>query len=1496
MRSRTVNWRHFLETQAQNPETIDTRLLLKVLMAFKKGDFSARLPVEKTGTVGKIYDALNDVIERHENMTNEFVRVYGSVAKEGKIGERAALSGAGGSWRVCVDSVNGMIAGLVQPVNEVARVMGGVAKGDLAQSMALEVDGRPLQGEFLRNARLVNTVVEQLGAFAAEVTRMAREVGTEGKLGGQADVNGMAGVWKDLTESVNSMAGNLTSQVRNIALVTTAVAKGDLSTKITVIARGEFLELKNTMNTMVDQLNTFAAEVTRMAREVGTEGKLGGQADVKGVAGVWKDLTDSVNSMAGSLTSQVRNIAAVTTSVAKGDLSTKITVAARGEFLELKNTMNTMVDKLNAFASEVTRVAREVGTEGKLGGQAVVKGVGGVWNDLTDNVNFMAANLTTQVRGIAKVVTAVANGDLKRKLVLETKGEIAELADTINEMIDILAVFADQVTTVAREVGIEGKLGGQARVPGAAGMWRDLTNNVNQLAANLTTQVRAIAEVATAVTKGDLARSIALEAHGEMAALKDNLNEMILNLRETTRRNTEQDWLKSNLARFARMVQGQRNLLAFSQLVLSELAPLVGAQHGVFYVNESEGSERGTLKLFSGYAYRERKNVSNRFRLGEGLVGQCALEKTRILLTNVPREYIQIGSGLGEGAPLNVIVLPILCEGEVKAVIELASFSSYSEIHLAFLDQLTETIGIGLNTIAATMRTEDLLNQAQTLAAELQSRQEDLTETNKQLEQQATTLQASEDLLKKQQEELRSKNEELQETAKLLADQKAEVEVKNDEVERARQDLEDKAVQLTLASKYKSEFLANMSHELRTPLNNLLILARMLADNAEGNLTEKQTKFAHTIHSSGTDLLTLINDILDLARVESGKMNIEPAQVRLADLRELVIQDFSYVALSKGIEFGVHVDPSLPDSIQTDATRLHQVLKNLMSNALKFTERGSVRMEIKPAKSGWRPGARGLDRAEQVVAFSVVDTGIGIPPEKHRTVFEAFQQADGTTSRRYGGTGLGLSISRDIAQLLGGDLTLQSRAGVGSTFTLFLPAICCEEMQPSRPAAGVEVIPAAPPRPRPPGLASACDAVAVSALARLMAAQEPVEDDRLTLRKTDRMVLIVENDATFASMLLEKVRTRGLKGVVVMRGSPVVRMVREMAPVAVTLDILLPDMSGWVVLEALKRDPATRHVPVHVVTISDERRRAMAMGAASFLHKTLNPEELDAVFDRILNELETPVRKVLVVDGDPARRPSVVELLGNGDIHTIPAASRAEVSTALREQRIDGAVLGWNVPGLTGLDLLTTLRDATGRGELRVLIYPAAPLSQAEKDGIAAWDDAAAIQIASSPEDLLDKSMTMFHRKEAELPQEKRDKLAAVRAVDQKLAGRKILIVDDDLRNIFALTSALEAHDMNVTLAENGRKGIEALRANPDVELVLMDIMLPEMDGCHAMRAIRKMPEYRELPVIALTAQAMKGDRERCIEAGATDYIAKPVEIDQLLALMRVWLPEERKV
>ncbi|HXJ09439.1 MAG TPA: HAMP domain-containing protein, partial [Burkholderiales bacterium] len=885
----------------------------------------------------------------------------------------------------------------------------------------------------------INTMVDQLNGFAGEVSRVAKEVGTEGRLGGQAQVKGVGGVWKDLTENVNQLAANLTGQVRNIAEVTTAIAKGDFSKKITVDVRGEIAELKGTINTLVDQLHAFASEVTRVAKEVGTEGKLGGQAQVVGVAGVWKDLTDNVNQLAANLTGQVRNIAEVTTAIAKGDLSKKITVDVRGEVLELKSTINTLVDQLNAFAGEVSRVAREVGTEGKLGGQAQVRGVGGVWKDLTDNVNSMAANLTSQVRGIASVVTAVANGDLDRKLTVEAKGEIGALAETINGMIDTLATFADQVTNVAREVGSEGKLGGQARVPGAAGTWKDLTDNVNRLAANLTTQVRAIAEVATAVTRGDLSRSVTVEASGEVASLKDNINEMIRNLKDTTRKNTEQDWLKTHLARFTRMLQGHRDLVTVSRLILSELTPLVNAQQASFYVADYRGND-SQLELLAGYAQRHGKTLPRKIAFGEGLVGQCAFEKKRIVLNAAPGDYIRIGSSLGSGAPASIIILPVLFEGQVKAVIELASFQPFSATHQTFLDQLTESIGVVLHTIAANMQTEYLLHQSQSLTAELQSQQEELKKTNDRLETQALNLQKSESLLKGKQDELRAANEQLQEKARQLSEQMKQVEFKNREIEQARSALEEKAEQLSLSSRYKSEFLANMSHELRTPLNSLLILARLLSDNVGGNLTPKQVEFARTIHSSGAELLALINDILDLAKIESGTVTLTIAPEEIEDLCDYVERTFRQVASDKGLDLTLAVDPALPQTMETDAKRLQQIVTNLLSNAFKFTAKGGVTLKLERATSGWTPGHPALEHARDgVAAISVVDTGIGIPASKQRLIFEAFQQADGTTSREYGGTGLGLSISRELARLLGGEISVSSTPGKGSAFTLYLP-------------------------------------------------------------------------------------------------------------------------------------------------------------------------------------------------------------------------------------------------------------------------------------------------------------------------------------------------------------------------------------------------------------------------------------------------------------------------
>ncbi|NTU79329.1 MAG: response regulator, partial [Chloroflexales bacterium] len=1509
-----------------NNLTGQVRNIAEVSTAIARGDLSKKITADARGEILELKNTINVMVDQLNSFASEVIRVAREVGTEGKLGGQADVRGVGGTWKDLTDNVNFMAGNLTTQVRNIAEVTTAVARGDLSKKITADA-----RGEILELKDTINTMVDQLNSFASEVTRVAREVGTEGKLGGQADVRGVGGTWKDLTDNVNFMAGNLTTQVRNIAEVSTAIAYGDLSKKITADARGEILELKNTINVMVDQLNSFASEVTRVAREVGTEGKLGGQAYVRGVAGVWGDLTDNVNSMAGNLTTQVRNIADVTKAVAGGDLSKKVTVDVRGETLELKNTINVMVDQLNSFASEVTRVAREVGTDGKLGGQANVPGVAGVWKDLTDNVNYMASNLTDQVRGIARVVTAVANGDLKRKLFLEAKGEIATLADTINEMIDTLATFADQVTTVAREVGIEGKLGGQANVPGAAGTWRDLTDNVNRLAANLTTQIRTIAEIATAVTRGNLNRAIDVEAQGEVAELKDNINQMIANLRDTTQKNQEQDWLKTNLARFTRMLQGQRDLMSVSKQILSELAPLVHAQQGLFYIMDSSGdgeSPDPLLKLLSSYAYRERKQIANRFRLGEGLVGQCALEKDRILLTEVPSDYIKISSGLGEATPMNIVVLPVLFESQVKAVIELASFHRFSDIHLTFLDQLTESIAIVINTIEAGMRTEELLKQSQALAEELQGQQSELTETNKRLEEQARTLKASEDLLKQQREQLQQTNEELEEKAELLEQQNIEVERKNREIDQARRSLEEKAEQLALSSRYKSEFVANMSHELRTPLNSMLILSRLLADNADRNLSQKQVEFAQTIHASGSDLLSLINDILDLAKIESGTMSVEADAVHFAELAAAMEQSFGQLAAERGLAFTTIYDEALPQSMWTDGKRLQQVLRNLLSNAFKFTDWGSVSLRIEQATDGWSFDSDDLNRAEAVVAFSVRDTGIGISADKQKVIFEAFQQADGTTSRKYGGTGLGLSISREIARLLGGEIRLRSEVGQGSVFTLYLPlrylpgsgrrmlpvseADAQRLPAPAEPpppvpfgdASGVSEADAqrlgagrrrggrAPARPAPFGDASGVSEADAQRLhdADLTELPAEVADDRAGLGAGERVVLIIEDDPTFAGILLEGARATGFKGLVTQRGDVGLAMARRYKPDAITLDLALPDMAGWAVFDRLKHDAATRHIPIQIISGRDERRRGLELGAMDYLQKPVAREVMVAAFDAIQRFIERAVRSLLVVEDDPTQRRSIVELVGNGDVQTTAVGSATEALEALRGQHFDCVVIDLGLPDMPGIELIRQMKQEIGLGELPIIVYTSKVLSRKEETELKRVSDRIIVKDVSSMDRLIAATALFLHRAESNLPPPTRELLEQVHRVDPVLVDKKVLIVDDDVRNIFALTSALERLQMEVIYAENGRDGIEVLQANPDTSLVLMDVMMPEMDGYETMRAIRKQKKHKTLPIIALTAKAMIGDREKCIAAGASDYITKPVDIEQLTSLLRVWL------
>ncbi|MFI1663681.1 HAMP domain-containing protein, partial [Streptomyces wuyuanensis] len=1297
-----------------------------------RGDLSQKIDVDARGEILELKETINTMVDQLSAFADEVTRVAREVGTEGILGGQADVKGVSGTWRDLTDSVNFMAGNLTAQVRSIAQVATAVARGDLSQK--IDVDAR---GEILELKETINTMVDQLSSFAAEVTRVAREVGTEGRLGGQADVKGVSGTWKDLTESVNVMGDNLTAQVRSIAQVTTAVAQGDLTQKIRVDARGEILELKETINTMVDQLSSFADEVTRVAREVGTEGNLGGQATVRGASGTWKDLTDNVNVMASNLTGQVRSIAQVATAVARGDLSRKITVEAKGEVAALAEVINTMVDTLSAFADEVTRVAREVGTEGRLGGQARVPNVAGTWKDLTDHVNSMATNLTNQVRNIAQVTTAVANGDLSKKIDVDARGEILELKTTINTMVDQLSSFAAEVTRVAREVGSEGRLGGQAEVEGVSGTWKRLTENVNELAGNLTRQVRAIAEVTSAVAEGDLTRSITVDASGEVSELKDNINAMVESLRATTRANHEQDWLKSNLARISGLMQGHRDLAVVAELVMDELTPLVSAQYGAFYL--AEETQDGTeLRLVGSYGRPAGTPGEDRFRLGESLVGQAARSRRTIAADNVPGDYV-ISSGLGRTTPGSLIVLPVVVDEQVLGVIELASFTPFTPVHRDFLGQLMEMIGVNVNTIVANARTDELLGESQRLATELQSRSEEL---------------------QVQQEELQRSNAELEEKAALLADRNSAIEGKNLEIEQARQELEDRAQQLALASRYKSEFLANMSHELRTPLNSLLILAQLLAQNPTRNLTPKQVEYAGIIHSAGSDLLQLINDILDLSKVEAGKMDINPERIALRPLLDYVEATFRPVTTQKSLDFTITTAPGVPADLVTDDSRLRQVLRNLISNAVKFTERGSVELRIEPASEAELPDS--VHRGGAVVAFRVQDTGIGIAEQQLEVIFGAFQQADGTTSRKYGGTGLGLSISREIAHLLGGAVTAESALGQGSTFTLYLPVARADfQGQTDDPA-------------RPP--------------AKTEEAVETAEGERTAgafgagrARQTRRLLVIEERPRGLLSLVAES-------AVGELAGSD------------------LPDRDTFEVVASVGPEEAAAALatdPFHCVVL-----------------------ELDMADGQALRFLDA-------MDGDAALR--TVPVLAHNN-RRLDAADERALQSRVHERP---------------LELLSSLDELRER----IALY-----LSAEQPG----DVVPLVRVEES------------HQQPP--------------SAAGGLQGRTVLVVDDDARNLYALSGILELHGIRVLHAENGRQGIDKLAEHPEVDLILMDVMMPEMDGYAATSKIRQMPEHTTLPIITVTAKAMPGDREKSLAAGASDYVTKPVNADDLVACLRRWL------
>jgi len=966
---------------------------------------------------------------------------------------------------------------------------------------------------------------------------------------------------------------------------------------------------------------------------------------------------------------------------------------------------------------------------------------------------------------------------------------------------------------------------------------------VNLLADNLTNQVRAIAEVATAVTKGDLTRSIQVEASGEVAELKDNINTMINNLRLTTERNTEQDWLKTNLARFTGMLQGQRDLGTVGQMLLSELAPLVNAHLGVIYQMEST-EEIEEMVLLSAFAGDGEDGHLRRLKLGEGLIGQCAKEKRRMLITDLPPQTVSVRSGLFEAVPRNVIVLPVLFEGRVKAVIELASLGAFTASHLAFLEQLTASIGIVLNSIEATMQTEGLLKQSQQLAAELQTQQRELQQTNEQLAQKAQQ----------------------------LVEQNVEVERKNQEIEQARRALEEKAKELALTSKYKSEFLANMSHELRTPLNSILVLGQQLSDNPDGNLTPKQVEFARTVHAAGTDLLHLISDILDLSKIESGTVSVEAEEVFISTLLETVARPFRHEAENRKLSFEVQTGPDVGRSLVTDSKRLQQVLKNLLSNAFKFTEQGGIKFSISIAKDGWSENHPILNKATSVIAIEVVDTGIGIPLDKQRIIFEAFQQADAGTSRKYGGTGLGLAISRELAGLLGGEIQLHSVPGQGSRFTLYLPNVYAGPI-------------ATAPRSEP-----ASSPLQLSSIKVMETPAEHIPDDREHLSPDDAILLIVEDDPHYARILCDLAHDQGFKVLLAMRGAEALTLARTFHPTAVSLDVFLPDMLGWTVLNHLKQDTATRHIPVQMLTLDEDRQHGLARGAFAFVTKPISADEIGGAIGRMKDFAAQKSRNLLIVEDDTREQTTIKELLGHEDIGLKTVSTGEDALTAMSEQAFDCVVLDLLLPDMSGFEVLEKMRDTPSLCNLPVVVFTGKELSPEDDARLHVLARSVVVKGVESPERLLDETALFLHRVVADLPPTKQKMLDRLHRSDEALAGRKVLVVDDDVRNIFALSSMLERRGMSVLTAGTGREAIEVLESTKDVAIVLMDIMMPEMDGYETMQVIRQSAAFQRLPIIALTAKAMKGDREKCLEAGASEYLAKPVNTDQLLSVLRMWL------
>jgi HAMP domain-containing protein/signal transduction histidine kinase/CheY-like chemotaxis protein len=1408
-----------------NNLTTQVRNIAEVTTAVAKGDLSQKITADAKGEVLELKSTINVMVDQLSAFSSEVTRVAKDVGTEGILGGQAKVEGVSGTWLELTNNVNGMANNLTAQVRSIAKVTTAVAKGDLSQKITVDA-----KGEVLELKGTINVMVDQLSAFSSEVTRVAKDVGTEGILGGQAKVEGVSGTWLELTNNVNGMANNLTTQVRNIAEVTTAVAKGDLSQKITADAKGEMLELKSTINVMVDQLSAFASEVTRVAKDVGTEGILGGQAKVEGVSGTWLELTNNVNGMANNLTTQVRNIAEVTTAVAKGDLSQKITADAKGEMLELKSTINVMVDQLSAFASEVTRVAKDVGTEGILGGQAKVEGVSGTWLELTNNVNGMANNLTTQVRNIAEVTTAVAKGDLSQKITADVKGEVLQLKSTINVMVDQLSAFASEVTRVAKDVGTEGILGGQAKVEGVSGTWLELTNNVNGMANNLTTQVRNIAEVTTAVAKGDLSRSINIDTKGEFLELKNNINGMISVLSTADENNKNQNWIKDGVSLLNTRILDNDKLVDQIETSINELSRYVNAGVGALYIYDVENE---ILKLEGSYAYTKRADVANSFKIGEGVVGQVAYEKKPILLTNVP-DGTTIQTGTTKAKALNIYTYPLIFKGELIAVVEVASYNKFNAVILEYIDLALTALAGSLYISIQANATSNLLSQSKTQTEELEE----------------------------QSRVLKSQNEELEDQRQSMDVQRHELKIKNTDLELAQVEVNKRAQDLEDANRYKSEFLANMSHELRTPLNSMLLLSSSLS-KVKAIEPSKLNKQAATIYDAGSSLLNLINDILDLSKIEAKLMTLNIEKIHISSFLDDLKALFMPQSDEKNIRLESSVDTHAFDTFLSDKTKITQILRNFLSNAIKFTDNnGSISIEVTPNTEE--------DKNLRPIAISVVDNGIGIEEGNMDLIFEAFKQADGSTSRQYGGTGLGLSISKELTGLLGGRIAVTSAIGKGSNFCIYLPLKIDTDSIDERLVEHIQY-------------------------ENIVSNVVPIEsgisiiDDKEKLNKQDIIILIVEDDAVLANIILEAVHRLGHKAIVAGDGSMAISMTREYQPTAIILDVLLPIINGIEVLRILKSDINTRHIPVIILSSAESQNITKKLGAIDFISKPIQEDELDKLITSLVDSVNDKQKHILIIEEDKLQAKHLEALLTDKEISVKTVGTAKQGLKDILSNKYDCAIVGLGLRDMRGFKLLELLEDKSVN--LPIVIYTARDLTDAELVKIRKKSDTVVLKIATSKVKLVEEVSLFLHSVKDSLNEEKQQLLSQAMNADQALEGKRILMVDDDIRNIYALSSVLEGKGLDITSAQNGKEALALLNnTEHEFDIVLMDIMMPVMDGYEAMREIRKDNKIKNVPIIALTAKAQAEDKQLCLDAGANDYMAKPIDHEQLLSLLKIWL------